>query len=133
MSTKKDKFTSKDKKYMKLAINLARSRRGLTGDNPSVGCVIVKNDTVISTGQTGLKGYPHAEVDAINNSKENISGSSIYVSLEPCSHYGTTPPCTNAIIKAKIKKVFYGMDDICLLYTSPSPRDQLQSRMPSYA
>ena len=120
MSTKRNNYIQKDKFYMKLAINLAKKRIGLTGTNPSVGCVIVKNDTVISTGQTGLKGYPHAEVDAINNCKENISGSSIYVSLEPCSHYGKTPPCTNAIIKAKIKRVFYGMDDIDIRSASKS-------------
>ena len=56
MSSKKDRFSSKDKNYMKLAINLARSRKGLTGDNPSVGCLIVKNDEIISIGQTGYNG-----------------------------------------------------------------------------
>ena len=58
MSTKKDKFSSKDKNYMRLALNLARARKGLTGENPSVGCVIVKNDKVISVGQTGINGRP---------------------------------------------------------------------------
>ena len=76
MSSKKDKFTLKDKNYMKLALNLASARKGLTGDNPSVGCLIVKNDKVISIGQTGLEGRPHAEHNAINNSSENPSGSS---------------------------------------------------------
>ena len=112
MSTTRNNSKQKDNFYMKLAINLAKKRIGLTGSNPSVGCVIVKNDRVISTGQTGLRGYPHAEVDAINNSHENLSDSSIYVSLEPCSHFGKTPPCTRAIIKSKIKRVIYGMDDI---------------------
>ena len=84
MSSKKDRFSSQDKNYMKLAINLARSRKGLTGDNPSVGCIIVKNDTIISIGQTGYNGRPHAEHS-------------------------------------------------CLLYTSPSPRDVEESRMPSSA
>ena len=65
MSTKKDKFSSKDKNYMKLAINLARARKGLTGDNPSVGCVITKNEKIISIGQTGYNGRPHAETNAI--------------------------------------------------------------------
>ena len=68
MSTKKDKFSSKDKKYMKLAINLAGARKGLTGDNPSVGCLIVKNDKIISIGQTSFNGRPHAEYNAIINS-----------------------------------------------------------------
>ena len=77
MSTKKDKFSTQDKNFMKLALNLANARRGLTGNNPSVGCVIVKNNRIISIGQTGYNG--------------------------------------------------------CLLYTSPSPRDQRGSRMPSSA
>ena len=104
MSTKKDKFTKKNSYFMNLAFNLARERSGLTGKNPPVGCVIVKNDEVISLGQTGLNGRPHAEYNAIKSCKENLKGSTIYVSLEPCSHYGKTPPCTNLIIKSKIKK-----------------------------
>ncbi|MDC0653667.1 hypothetical protein OAP34_00635 [Candidatus Pelagibacter sp.] len=92
MSTKRDKFTKKDTKYMSLALNLARARHGLTGPNPSVGCVIVKNDVIISIGQTGYSGRPHAEYNAIKNSIDNLDGSKMYVSLEPCSHYGKTPP-----------------------------------------
>ena len=75
MSTKKDKFSSKDKKYMNLALNLASARKGLTGDNPSVGCLIVKNDKIISIGQTGFNGKPHAEYNAINNSLEKLKDS----------------------------------------------------------
>ena len=71
MSTKKDKFSIKDKFFMDLALDLARSREGLTGTNPSVGCVIVKHDKIISVGQTSFKGRPHAEVNAINNSIED--------------------------------------------------------------
>ena len=82
MSSKKDRFSSQDKNYMKLAINLARSRKGLTGDNPSVGCLIVKNDTIISIGQTGYNGRPHAEHSAIKNSFEKLKGSKMYVTLE---------------------------------------------------
>ena len=67
MSTKKDKFTQKDRFYMNLALNLARDRSGLTGENPSVGCVIVKNDEILSTGQTGINGRPHAEYAAIRD------------------------------------------------------------------
>ena len=112
MSTKKDKFTSKDKSYMHLALNLASARKGLTGENPSVGCVVVKNDKIISIGQTSFNGRPHAETNAINNSFESLVGSKIYVTLEPCNHYGKTPPCTNNIIKSGIKEVFYSMNDI---------------------
>ena len=68
MSTKKDKFTLKDKLFMELALDLARSREGHTGPNPSVGCVIVKNDKIISIGQTSFNGRPHAEYNAIVNS-----------------------------------------------------------------
>ena len=97
---------------MGLALKLARERLGLTGSNPSVGCVIVKNDQIISIGQTSFNGRPHAEYNAIKNCKENIKGSTIYVSLEPCSHYGKTPPCTNEIVKSKIKKLFFAINDI---------------------
>ena len=112
MSTKKDKFSLKDKNYMRLAINLARARKGLTGENPSVGCLIVKDDKIISIGQTGYKGRPHAEHNAIKNSFEKLKGSKMYVTLEPCNHYGETPPCTNSIIKSGISEVIYSMEDI---------------------
>ena len=72
MSSKNDRFSSKDKKFMKLALNLASLRRGLTGDNPSVGCLIVKKDKIISIGQTGFNGRPHAEDNAIKNSFEKV-------------------------------------------------------------
>ena len=81
-------------------------------ENPSVGCVIVKNDEIISIGQTGFNGRPHAEFNAIKNSNENLEGSKMYVTLEPCNHYGKTPPCTKEIIKNKIKEVIYSIEDI---------------------
>ena len=112
MSTKKDKFSNKDKIFMDLALNLAKARHGLTGINPSVGCVIVKNNEILSIGQTGFNGTPHAEFNAIKNSNENLEGAKMYVTLEPCSHYGKTPPCTNIIIKNKIKEVVYSVEDI---------------------
>ena len=112
MSTRKDKFSQKDKKYMSLALSLASARHGLTGENPSVGCVIVKNDEVISIGQTGYNGRPHAESNAIKNSNETLEGSTMYVTLEPCNHYGQTPPCTKEIIKNKISKIIYSVEDI---------------------
>jgi len=112
MSSKKDKFSSKDKKYMKLALNLASARKGLTAENPSVGCLIVKDDKIISIGQTGFNGRPHAEDNAIKNSFEKLKGSKMYVTLEPCNHYGKTPPCTNTIIKSGISELIYSMEDI---------------------
>ena len=112
MSTKKDKFLPKDKDYMRLAINLARARNGLTGNNPSVGCVLVKNNKIISIGQTGINGRPHAEINALKNAFSDLVGAKMYVSLEPCNHYGKTPPCTKSIIKSGISEVFYAIDDL---------------------
>jgi diaminohydroxyphosphoribosylaminopyrimidine deaminase/5-amino-6-(5-phosphoribosylamino)uracil reductase len=77
-----------------------------------VGCLIIKNDRIISIGQTGFNGRPHAEKNAIDNSFQNLKGSKMYVSLEPCNHYGKTPPCTKSIIKSGIKELFYSINDI---------------------
>ena len=112
MSTKKDKFSIKDKFYMDLALDLARSREGLTGTNPSVGCIIVKHDKIISVGQTSYNGRPHAEVNAIKNSIEDLNDATMYVTLEPCSHHGVTPPCTSSIMRSKLKEVIYSVIDI---------------------
>ena len=112
MSTKRDKFSFKDQFYMELALDLAKAREGLTGLNPSVGCVVVKNDKIISIGQTSFNGRPHAEFNAIKNCTENLQNSKMYVTLEPCSHYGLTAPCTKVIINSKISEVFYPIKDI---------------------
>ena len=97
--------------FLNLAFEQAKINLGSTGSNPSVGCVIVKNNSVISSGYTSLSGRPHAEFNALNK-KINYKNSTIYVTLEPCSHYGVTSPCTNIISKKKIKKVFYSLQDI---------------------
>ena len=112
MSTKKDKFSTRDKLYMELALKLAKSQHGHTGSNPSVGCVIVKHNKIISIGQTSINGRPHAEFNAIQNSIDDLNGSKMYVTLEPCCHYGSTPPCTNLIVKSKISEVIYSIPDI---------------------
>ena len=97
---------------MSIAMNLAQERNGLTGLNPSVGCLIVKNNKIVSFGQTGFNGRPHAESVAIKNCKrKDLINSTIYITMEPCTHYGKTPPCSNLIIKSKIKKVFYSISD----------------------
>ena len=107
MSSKKDNY------YLNLALNLAKDREGLTGSNPSVGAIIVKNGLIISQGQTGFGGRPHAEFNAINSCKVNdLKGSTMYVTLEPCTHYGKTSPCTNHIVKSKISNVVYGSQDV---------------------
>jgi diaminohydroxyphosphoribosylaminopyrimidine deaminase/5-amino-6-(5-phosphoribosylamino)uracil reductase len=96
--------------YLNLAFQLAEKNLGQTKLNPSVGTVIVKNGTVISSGVTSIQGRPHAEFNALINLK-NCSGASLYTTLEPCTHYGKTPPCINIIIKRKIKNVFYAFED----------------------
>ncbi|MDA9598395.1 bifunctional diaminohydroxyphosphoribosylaminopyrimidine deaminase/5-amino-6-(5-phosphoribosylamino)uracil reductase RibD [Candidatus Pelagibacter sp.] len=112
MSTKKNKYSLKDHIYMDLALDLAKAREGHTGTNPSVGCVIVKNNEIISIGQTSYNGRPHAELNAIRNTSDDLRNSTMYVTLEPCCHHGLTPPCTSAIIKSKISNVFYSINDI---------------------
>ena len=92
---------------MKLALLQAQKNLANTNENPSVGCVITKNNSVISVGCTGNSGRPHAEYNAIHNSKINLKGAELYVTLEPCSHYGKTLPCTKSIINSGIKKVFF--------------------------
>ena len=96
--------------YLELAFQLAEKNLGKTGLNPSVGSVVVKNDTVISSGVTSINGRPHSEFNALNNIN-NTAGASLYTTLEPCTHYAKTPPCTNLIIKKKIKSVFYSFED----------------------
>ena len=97
---------------MRLALELASDRTGLTGENPSVGCVIVKNNEVISIGKTGINGRPHAEYNALKSCKKNLNGAKMYVSLEPCTHFGKTPPCSDIIIKSKINEVIFPIEDI---------------------
>ncbi len=96
--------------YSNLAFNLAEKHLGKTKKNPSVGCVIVKNNSVISSGVTSVNGRPHAEFNALNK-RLNFKGSNMYVTLEPCTHYGFTPPCTNIIKRKKISNVFYSNED----------------------
>lgn len=92
--------------YMRRALALADSQLGQTAPNPSVGCVIVKGNQVVGKGVTANGGRPHAEVVALNKAKHHAQGATAYVTLEPCCHYGKTPPCTEALINAGIKNVF---------------------------
>ncbi len=96
--------------FSNLAFNLAENNLGKTKLNPSVGCLIVKDDSVISSGVTSINGRPHAEVNALKK-KINFKGSSMYLTLEPCTHFGLTPPCTNIIKQKKIKEVFFAFND----------------------
>ena len=96
--------------FFNLAFNLARINLGKTKSNPSVGCVVEKNGSILSSGCTSMNGRPHAENVALNRGE--YKGANIYITLEPCSHYGLSPPCTKLIIKKKISKVFYSIDDL---------------------
>ncbi len=100
---------------MRAAIALARRGLGETAPNPSVGCVIVKDNKVIGRGRTAAGGRPHAETQALNAAGDAARGATAYVSLEPCSHTGKTPPCARALIEAGIRRVVIGARD-------PNPR-----------
>jgi len=104
---------SRDELYMQRCLQLAENGRGSVAPNPLVGCVIVCNDTIIGEGFHREFGGPHAEVHAVDSVKEKylLRQSTLYVNLEPCSHFGKTPPCTEMIIKYGIPKVVIGMTD----------------------
>ena len=104
---------------LELAFQQANINLGSTKTNPSVGCVVEKNGSIISTGSTSINGRPHAEHNALNL-KKNFKDCALYVTLEPCNHFGKTPPCVNTIIRSKIKKVFYSIEDFDLRTTGKS-------------
>jgi diaminohydroxyphosphoribosylaminopyrimidine deaminase/5-amino-6-(5-phosphoribosylamino)uracil reductase len=102
-----------DEKFISYALNLAKKNLGKTAPNPVVGCVIVKSGEIISTGVTAENGRPHAEKIAIEKivDKKILEGATLYVTLEPCSHLGQTPPCIDEIIKNKFEKVVIATQD----------------------
>lgn len=102
---------SDDNKYMLLAIEQAELGKGKVSPNPLVGCVIVKNDKVIATGYHKEFGGPHAEVDAISKIDGNLKGCTVYVTLEPCTHHGKTPPCADLLVKKQPDRVVIAMED----------------------
>lgn len=102
---------NRDEYYMRLALELAEKGKGSVSPNPMVGAIIVKNDRVIGEGYHEKYGQAHAEVNAFNSATEDVEDAILYVSLEPCSHQGNTPPCVDLIIKKKIKKVVVGALD----------------------
>ncbi|VVB12255.1 unnamed protein product [Arabis nemorensis] len=102
---------SSDAFYMRKCVELAKKAIGCTSPNPMVGCVIVKDGEIVGEGFHPKAGQPHAEVFALRDAGELAENATAYVSLEPCNHYGRTPPCTEALIKAKVKRVVVGMVD----------------------
>ncbi len=101
-----------DTRHMRAALHLAGRGLGRVWPNPSVGCVVVKNGAVIAQARTANGGRPHAEAQALEQAGEQAKGATVYVTLEPCAHTGKTPSCANALIKAKVAKVFVGTVDI---------------------
>ena len=100
-----------DEQYMEYALNLAKKGEGHVAPNPMVGAVIVKNGRIIGEGYHEKYGEAHAEVNAIQRATEAVEGATIYVTLEPCAHYGKTPPCAQLLIDSKIKRVVIGCLD----------------------
>ncbi|WP_337983480.1 bifunctional diaminohydroxyphosphoribosylaminopyrimidine deaminase/5-amino-6-(5-phosphoribosylamino)uracil reductase RibD [Lysinibacillus sp. C5.1] len=100
-----------DEKYMQLALDLAASARGNTNPNPLVGAVIVKDGVIVGTGLHRKAGEPHAEVHAFRMAGEHAKGATLYVTLEPCSHFGKTPPCANLVKESEVSRVVVAMQD----------------------
>jgi diaminohydroxyphosphoribosylaminopyrimidine deaminase / 5-amino-6-(5-phosphoribosylamino)uracil reductase len=100
-----------DQRFMALALTLGRRGLGQTWPNPAVGAVIVKDGVIIARGWTQAGGRPHAEVEALKRAGAAAQGATMYVTLEPCSHQGKSPPCANAIIKAGITRVVSALED----------------------
>jgi len=101
-----------DESYIRLAIEIAKKGAGKVSPNPMVGVVIVKNERILGAGFHEKFGSKHAEINAIEKVKENIEGATLFTNLEPCSHYGKTPPCVDRIISEKIKRIVIGTLDM---------------------
>ncbi|HKS85757.1 MAG TPA: bifunctional diaminohydroxyphosphoribosylaminopyrimidine deaminase/5-amino-6-(5-phosphoribosylamino)uracil reductase RibD [Pseudolabrys sp.] len=100
-----------DERFMRLALALGRRNLGRTWPNPAVGAVIVKDGTIIGRGWTQPGGRPHAEIEALHRARKTAQGAIMYVTLEPCSHHGKSPPCADAIIRAGVTRVVSAMVD----------------------
>lgn len=105
------KIILRDEEYMCEALRIAANAKGRTSPNPMVGAVIVKDGKIIAEGWHRQAGTPHAEIHALNMAGELAKGATLYVTLEPCSHFGRTPPCANAIVETGIKRVVAAMSD----------------------
>ncbi|WP_338461260.1 bifunctional diaminohydroxyphosphoribosylaminopyrimidine deaminase/5-amino-6-(5-phosphoribosylamino)uracil reductase RibD [Synechococcus elongatus IITB7] len=108
-------MSDRDRQYMQRCLELAAQAAGQTAPNPMVGCVIVQGEEVVGEGFHPAAGQPHAEVFALRQAGDRARGATLYVNLEPCNHYGRTPPCSEAVVAAGLKRVVVGMVD-------PDPR-----------
>ncbi|MCP5081916.1 MAG: bifunctional diaminohydroxyphosphoribosylaminopyrimidine deaminase/5-amino-6-(5-phosphoribosylamino)uracil reductase RibD [Alphaproteobacteria bacterium] len=104
-----------DENFMELALRMGRRNMGATAENPSVGCVIVNGSQIVGRGVTAAGGRPHAETQALSQAGEAAKGSTVFVTLEPCAHYGNTPPCCDALIDS-------GADRVVIAVGDPDPR-----------
>jgi len=104
-------ITHEDRGFMALALGLARKGKGRTFPNPCVGCVLVKDGEIVGQGYHPKAGMPHAEVYALYMAGDKAAGATAYVTLEPCNHSGRTPPCSQALVDAKVARVVVGMPD----------------------
>jgi len=100
-----------DRQMMRRALSLARRGAGRTAPNPAVGCVIVQEGAIVGEGWHKKAGTPHAEIHALRQAGEKAHGADVFVTLEPCSHHGRTPPCADALVEAGVAKVVAGMVD----------------------
>lgn len=107
----KTQFSPQDAAFMQQALDLAKQGEFTTTPNPSVGCVLVKDGEVVGKGFHAKAGEPHAEVMALREAGENARGATAYVTLEPCSHFGRTPPCAKGLVEAGVSKVIAAMCD----------------------
>lgn len=102
---------AQDKKYIRIALELAQRGKGLTSPNPCVGAVVVKDGKIVGRGYHRRAGGPHAEIYALRQAGRKAKGATLYVSLEPCCHYGRTPPCVNSILFSGIRRVVAAIKD----------------------
>src|ERR1044072_8822636 len=100
-----------DQRFMDLALALGRRGLGRTWPNPAVGAVVVKDGVILGRGWTQPGGRPHAETEALKRAGKDAKGATLYVTLEPCSHHGKTPPCVDAIIRAGVSRVVSAIED----------------------
>jgi diaminohydroxyphosphoribosylaminopyrimidine deaminase / 5-amino-6-(5-phosphoribosylamino)uracil reductase len=107
--------SNEDLRFMAAALAIGRRGLGLSAPNPSVGALVVKDGVILARGWTKPGGRPHAETEALRDASLDATGATLYVTLEPCSHHGQTPPCTDAIVASGVSRVVYAIDD-------PDPR-----------
>ena len=105
------RWSDSDKRYLRLACRLAAKAAGRTSPNPIVGAVLVRGKRIVATGYHPFAGADHAEIVALKRAGDAARGATLYINLEPCSHHGRTPPCTDALIRAGIREVVAGMKD----------------------